>query len=75
MTGAIAMPRPVAALKDVAVAGASVVMLGLDEVGDDEWGVLTASGLRLVHVADAAVAVRVLADHEAQVVVADGRPL
>jgi PAS domain S-box-containing protein len=66
----VAEARAVSALKDVAGAGASVVLLGVEEVGDEAWGVLTASGLRVVHVANEVDAVRVLTDQSAQVVIA-----
>lgn len=71
MTWVHAEPRPVSALKDVAGIDAGVVLVGLDGVGDGEWEILAASGLRLIHAADESDAVRSLADGEAQVVLAD----
>jgi PAS domain S-box-containing protein len=67
----LAEPRALSALKTVAGTDASVVLLGLGEVGDEAWEVLTASGVRLVHVADETDAVCVLTDRTAQVVLAD----
>jgi PAS domain S-box-containing protein len=63
--------RPVAVLKAVAGDDAGVLLLGLAEVGEESWQVLTASGLRLVHAADGVDAVRLLRDQAAQVVIAD----
>jgi CheY-like chemotaxis protein len=71
MTGVHAEPRPVSGLWDVASAGSSVVLLGLEQVGDEAWEVLTASGLRFVHVADVTDVVRALTDHGSQVVLVD----
>ena len=71
MEGVDAQPRALAALNDVAGAGASVVLLGLDAVGDDAWGVLTASGLGVVHVAGERGAIRELKQQVAQVVLVD----
>jgi PAS domain S-box-containing protein len=71
MTWVHAEPRPVSALRDVAGAGASVVLLGLEHLGDEAWDVLTASGLRLEHVADVRDTVRALTDEAAQVVLVD----
>jgi PAS domain S-box-containing protein len=65
--------KPARALEEVAVDGASVVVLGLESLGDDCWAVLTAAGLRLVLVADVAGALDALRDHVAHVVVADAR--
>ena len=70
MTG-LAAPRALAALRGVAGAGASVVLLGLEAVDDEAWAVLSASGIRLVHAADEVEAVRALTDQTAQVVLAD----
>ena len=71
--GMLAEARPVAVLKAVAGDDARVLVLGLEELGDEAWRVLTASGLRLVHAADRGDAVRVLRDEAAQVVIADVR--
>jgi hypothetical protein len=46
--------KPARALEDVASEGASVVVLGLEQLGEESWAVLTAAGVRLVHVADLA---------------------
>jgi PAS domain S-box-containing protein len=51
----------------------SVVMLGLHEVPDSAWDVLTASGVRLEWVGDVAAAVDALDRGIAHVVVADAR--
>ena len=53
--------------------GDGVLILGLEEAGEDAWAVLAASGLRLLRVADAAAAMAVIANGAAQVVVADPR--
>jgi hypothetical protein len=68
-----AEPRPVSALKGVAGAEASVLLVGLEDVGDEAWHVLTASGLRLVHVVNEVDGVRALTDQTIQVVLADVR--
>jgi PAS domain S-box-containing protein len=59
----------VQALKDGA--GASVLLVGLHDVDEAAWRVLTAAGLRLLRVAGVAGAVRALTDQEAQVAIAD----
>ena len=66
-------PRAVSALKDVAGTDAGVVLVGLEDVGDEAWDVLTASGLRLTHVSDEVNAVRILTGQSAQVLIADVR--
>ena len=71
MTGVHAEPRPVSALRDTAGGASSIVLLGLEHLDDEAWDVLTASGLRLVHVADTHHAVRALIDDAAQVVLVD----
>ena len=68
MTGVHAEPRPVSALRDEAHAGSSLVLLGLEHLGDEAWDVLAASGLWFVHVAEVPGAVRALTDQAAQVV-------
>jgi PAS domain S-box-containing protein len=61
----------VAVLKAVAGDDAGVLLLGLEDLGDQAWQVLTASGVRLLRAADGAGAVRVLRDHAAQVAIVD----
>ena len=63
--------RAIRALRRDAGEAADVLLLGLDELGDTSWAVLTAAGLGLVRVADVADAVRALTDQAAQVVIAD----
>ena len=53
--------------------GDSVLLVGLSEVGDDAWTVLTDAGLRLLHAGDTDAAVDVVADGAAQIVVTDAR--
>jgi PAS domain S-box-containing protein len=53
--------------------GASVHVLGLEELGDECWAVLTDAHVRLRRVRDVAGAVRALTDEAAQVVIADAR--
>jgi PAS domain S-box-containing protein len=61
----------VRALEDVAGEGATVVVLGLEQLGEESWAVLTAAGVRLVRVADLAGALGALRHQVAQVVIAD----
>ena len=65
--------KPARALEEVGAEGAGVVVLGLEELGEECWAVLTAAGVRLVRVADVAGAVGALRDHVAQVVIAEAR--
>ena len=53
--------------------GDGIVVLGLDELGDDAWDVLTDAGLRLLRVAESDAAVHAIADGLAQIVVAGAR--
>jgi PAS domain S-box-containing protein len=53
--------------------GDGVLILGLTELADDAWTVLTASGLNLLRVADATAAVGVVAEGAAQIVVTDAQ--
>jgi DNA-binding response OmpR family regulator len=50
-----------------------VLVVGLAELGDERWAVLTAAGVRVVRVAHVADAVRALTDQTDQVVIADAR--
>jgi PAS domain S-box-containing protein len=59
------------ALGQAAGEGASVLLLGLDELGDEHWEVLAAAGVRIVRVADVDEAVRSLREQTAQVVIVD----
>ena len=61
------------ALEEVAAAGATVVVLGLQELEEDSWAVLAAAGVRVVRAADVGDALGALRDHGAQVVIADAR--
>jgi PAS domain S-box-containing protein len=71
--GATTDRKPARALEDVAGEGASVVVLGLETLGEECWRVLTAAGVQLVRVADVAGAVGALRDQVAQVVIAEAR--
>ncbi len=53
--------------------GASVLLLGLEELGDESWAVLAEARVRLVRVPDVAALVRALTDQASQVVIADAR--
>ncbi len=66
-------PRRSSALDGLVSEGESVLLLGLEELGDDAWAVLAASGLRLLRTAETAAAARVIADGAAQIVIADAR--
>jgi PAS domain S-box-containing protein len=69
----LADARPVAVLRAVAGDAAGVLLLGLEEVGSDEWQVLPASGVRIVHSAGRRDAVDALRAQAAQVVITDVR--
>jgi len=60
-------------LESMADEGASVLLLGLEELGDECWAVLATAGIRLTPVASASDAIRALTDHAAEVVLADAR--
>jgi PAS domain S-box-containing protein len=69
---------PARRLAAVAGEDAAVVLLGLEELGDESWAVLDAAQIELVRVKDVGGAVRALTDRGAQVVIADvrhGQPL
>jgi DNA-binding response OmpR family regulator len=51
--------------------GASVLVLGLEELGDECWAVLAAAGVQVMRVADVGSAVDALSDRAAQVVIAE----
>jgi PAS domain S-box-containing protein len=61
------------ALDVLAAEGASVILLGMEELGDDSWSVLAAAGIRVVRVADVADVLRALEEQAAQVVIVDVR--
>jgi PAS domain S-box-containing protein len=65
--------KPARALEDVAGEGASVVVLGLETLGEECWAVLTAAGVGVVRVADVAGALAALRDQVAQVLIAKAR--
>jgi PAS domain S-box-containing protein len=65
--------RPPSVLDGLVNEGDGVLVLGLEELGEDAWAVLTASGLRLLRAAEIDPAVRVIADGAAPVVVAHVR--
>jgi PAS domain S-box-containing protein len=62
--------RPHSALDGLVSEGDGVLLLGLEELDERAWTVLTASGLRLLRATEIDVAVRVIADGAAPVVVA-----
>src|SRR5687767_9180748 len=62
---------PARALESVAGGDACVLLLGLDELGDDCWEVLAAAGIPVMRVSDAGDAVRALTGQAAQVVITD----
>jgi len=63
--------RAIRALQRDAGERAGVLLLGMEDVGDRPWDVLTGAGLGLVRVADVPDAVRALTERAAQVVIAD----
>ena len=65
--------RPARALEEVAAEGASVVVLGLEELGEECWAVLTDAGVRVMRVADVAGVLAALREQVAQVVLAEAR--
>ena len=69
--GATLHRRPEDVLGAVAAPGEKVVLLGLDEVGDESWAVLGAAGLAVVRVADVPAALEVLGDPATHVAIAD----
>jgi PAS domain S-box-containing protein len=58
-------------LQELVREGDGVLVLGLADLPDDAWTVLTASGLNLLRVADAGAAASVIFDGTAQIVVTD----
>src|SRR3954447_13765179 len=72
MTGTLHR-RPEDVLTAVRVPGERIVLLGLDEVEEAAWTVLTAADLELMPVPDVAAALQALADGRAQVAIADAR--
>ncbi|HET6551334.1 MAG TPA: hypothetical protein VFG79_22900, partial [Solirubrobacter sp.] len=63
--------RPSRALAHVATDGTRVLLLGLDELGDDCWAVLAAAGIEVARVADVPDAIRALREPVPQLVIAD----
>ena len=66
-------PRRSSALDGLVRAGDGVLVLGLEDLADDAWAVLVASGLDVLRVADTAAAIREVAGGAAQIVVTDAR--
>jgi PAS domain S-box-containing protein len=58
-------------LRELVREGDGVLILGLADLPEDAWTVLTESGLKLLRAADAAEAVAVVAEGAAQIVVTD----
>src|SRR5919201_1860049 len=65
--------KPARVLEEVAGEGATVVVLGLEDLGEECWAVLTAAGVRVMHVADVAGVLAALREQVAQVVIAEAR--
>ena len=65
--------RPARMLERAAGEGATVLLLGLEELADDCWTVLAAAGIGLARVASVDDAVRALTDGAAEIVFADAR--
>ena len=63
--------RAIRALDGVAGGGATVVVVGVGDVGADAWAVLAEAGLSVVAVDDVPEALAAVARHSAQVVIAD----
>jgi PAS domain S-box-containing protein len=63
--------RPSSTLEGLVREGDGVLLLGLEEVGESAWAVLSDSGLRLLRVAETAAAVGAIAEGAAQIVVTD----
>jgi PAS domain S-box-containing protein len=61
--------QPAEVLQLVVGDGAHVLLLGLDEIDDASWAVLTNAGVELVRAADVAGALRALREHAAPVVI------
>ena len=61
---------PARALKDTGVRAARVLLVGLDELDDENWTVLVDSGVRLERADDVAGALRALTAHRIRVVIA-----
>jgi PAS domain S-box-containing protein len=62
--------HPASALEGLVAEGASVLLLGFEELDDPCWGVLTEAGVRLERVVDVAGALRALTDRPVPVVIA-----
>ena len=62
-TGAVDRRKRARALEDAAPEGATVLLLGLEELHDDCWGVLFDGGIRLERAGDVAAALGALNDH------------
>ncbi len=71
--GAADRRSPARALEGVAAQGESVLLLGLEELGDGCWAVLVDAGVAIEHAADVAGALRALAARPAPVVLAGAR--
>src|SRR4051794_26546902 len=68
---AVAGPRRPSALDGLVRDGDGVLLLGLEELGEEPWAVLRASRLELIRAYDATAAVAVIAGGAAQVVLTD----
>ena len=65
--------HPASALEGLLADGASVLLLGLEELDDACWAVLVEAGVRLERVVDVADALRALTDRPVSVVIAGAR--
>jgi PAS domain S-box-containing protein len=65
--------HPASALEGLVAEGASVLLLGLDELDDARWAVLVEAGVRLERVVDVADALRALTNRPVPVVIAGAR--
>ena len=68
-----ARERAIGALDGLVREGDGVLLVGLEEIGEDAWAILADSGLRLLRVADTDAGVAVIADGAAHIVLTDGR--
>jgi PAS domain S-box-containing protein len=68
-----ARERAIGALDGLVREGDGVLLVGLEEFGEDAWAILADSGLRLLRVADTDAGVAVIADGAAHIVLTDAR--
>ena len=73
LRAATAGGHPTSALEGLVAEGASVLLLGLEELDDACWAVLVEAGVPLERVVDVAGALRALTDRPVPVVIAGAR--